>query len=172
MTFNFASITDGLSNTIAMSERAIGGNRRMVRGGQVIDHTSSVGSTPTENQPSSCMSTLGVGGQYHSDVSTSTWAGLNWAHGGVARTQFNTILPPNGPSCGGSSNDSNRALVPPTSYHPGGVLALMCDGAVTFVSETIDTGNLSLPSELSGPSPYGVWGAMGSKDGGEVYTHN
>ena len=54
-----------------------------------------------------------------------------------------------------------------SSNHPGGALAAMADGSVRFVSEQIDCGNLSSPEVISGPSPYGVWGALGSKAGGE-----
>ncbi len=54
------------------------------------------------------------------------------------------------------------------SYHPGGVNVVMADGSIHFISETIDTGDLTAPQPISGqPSPYGVWGALGSRDGGE-----
>jgi hypothetical protein len=43
----------------------------------------------------------------------------------------------------------------------------LADGSVRFIDETIDTGNLSLKHPGSGPSPYGVWGALGSRAGGE-----
>jgi hypothetical protein len=54
----------------------------------------------------------------------------------------------------------------------------MADGSVTFISDTIDCGNLSSPDwqwivrnklipGYGGRSPYGVWGAMGSINGGE-----
>ena len=49
-------------------------------------------------------------------------------------------------------------------------------GAVKFVSDTVDCGNLSssnvnivggTANAPIGESPFGVWGALGSKDGGE-----
>jgi prepilin-type processing-associated H-X9-DG protein len=58
-----------------------------------------------------------------------------------------------------------------SSRHPGGVNALFGDGSVTFLTETIDAGDqaaVPLPSNGGGISPYGVWGAMGSRAGGEV----
>ena len=44
----------------------------------------------------------------------------------------------------------------------------MADGAVRFVSENINTGLLSSAPTASGVSVYGVWGALGTKSGGEV----
>ena len=47
----------------------------------------------------------------------------------------------------------------------------MGDGRVVFISENIDTGNLAQAPPKgtdSGPSPYGVWGALGTKASGEV----
>jgi hypothetical protein len=45
----------------------------------------------------------------------------------------------------------------------------MADGAVRFISENIDTGNLAAPDVRgNGPSPYGVWGALGTRQGGEA----
>jgi prepilin-type processing-associated H-X9-DG protein len=55
----------------------------------------------------------------------------------------------------------------PTSYHIGGVNTCFADGSVHFISDRIDTGNLSLPPVKKGQSPYGVWGALGSANGGE-----
>ena len=62
-------------------------------------------------------------------------------------------------------------VIPPTSYHPGGVNVCMADGSCRFVAETIDTGNLnSAEARAIGAtqSPYGVWGALGSRRGGET----
>jgi hypothetical protein len=49
------------------------------------------------------------------------------------------------------------------------VNTVFADGAVEFISQNIDYGNLagSIASRTS-PSPYGVWGALGSFRGGET----
>jgi hypothetical protein len=62
-----------------------------------------------------------------------------------------------------------------SSYHPGGGLVAFGDGRVTFISQTINVGVQSTPDwppdNRSGPSPYGVWGALGSKNGGEAVSN-
>jgi prepilin-type processing-associated H-X9-DG protein len=86
-------------------------------------------------------------------------------------TGVNTILPPNSPTCLSQDDNSNRrGQFPVSSYHPGGAHVVMADASVRFISETIDTGNLALPDVRvsAGPSPYGVWGALGSIRGGEI----
>jgi hypothetical protein len=57
-----------------------------------------------------------------------------------------------------------------SGYHPGGVMALLADASVRFVADSIDTGNLTAPEVSSGPSPYGVWGALGTRSGGETIS--
>ena len=47
----------------------------------------------------------------------------------------------------------------------------MTDGSARFISDNIDTGNLAAvtpAAAASSPSPYGVWGALGTKAGSEV----
>jgi hypothetical protein len=43
----------------------------------------------------------------------------------------------------------------------------MVDGSVRFIDDNINTGNLGMAEVNKGPSPYGIWGAMGSKNGDE-----
>ena len=58
-----------------------------------------------------------------------------------------------------------------SSYHSGGVNAGIGDGSVRFITDLINwsTGTMSdtVACVTSGPSPFGVWGALGSINGGE-----
>ena len=86
---------------------------------------------------------------------------------------FTTVLPPGGPSAT-LPGDPESGCVAASSYHSDGVNVAMSDGAVRFVSSTIDVGNLSAPSvsplndNAGSESPYGVWGAMGTRAGKEI----
>lgn len=47
----------------------------------------------------------------------------------------------------------------------------MGDGSVRFISNTINVGDLNasgMRAAMTGPSPYGVFGAMGTRNGGET----
>ena len=86
------------------------------------------------------------------------------------------MLPPNSPSCSQQNNrfaDATTVVYPPTSGHPGGVVIVMADGATTFINDNIDYngGSSQAPRrDATGASPYGVWGAMGTKAGGETVS--
>ncbi|MHB8865816.1 MAG: DUF1559 family PulG-like putative transporter [Pirellulaceae bacterium] len=167
---SIGAVSDGLSNTIAMSERVIGWNRADRIKGGVIYYPQAYGSDPHNPlvaTPIQCMATVGLNGMYLPGLQYRDWTGIRWADGGIFTT-FNTILPPNGPACNNDGWDGGRVMAAPTSFHPSGVLGLMGDGSVQFFSDTIDTGNLALGNVRSGVSPYGVWGAIGSIDGGEA----
>ena len=165
--FNFSVIVDGLSNTIAMSERCAVVGANLIKGGV----WQSLGGIEANTQQAiNCMTKRATDGTTY--IAGGTYwagAGTRWADGATGFTHFNTILPPNGPTCTDGTWDGHATFSPPTSYHPGGAVVLMCDGAVTLIDENIDTGNLAVTHTraITGPSPYGVWGALGSKDGGE-----
>ncbi|GHT25627.1 prepilin-type N-terminal cleavage/methylation domain-containing protein [Planctomycetales bacterium] len=178
--------SDGTSNTIVFSEVVMNppeGSQFVVGGlafqtapysasdclaamsGKELLGTGSRGAAEGGSGPS-------VPGWYNSDTNG---IGKMWSEGLPVQTAFNTILPPNSPSCAAGSNNypsSSNVMITPSSYHSGGVNAGLGDGSVRFISQTIDCGNVAdYPSDVTativGKSPYGVWGAYGSVKGGE-----
>ncbi|PQO31777.1 DUF1559 domain-containing protein [Blastopirellula marina] len=174
-TYDFAAIIDGLSNTVGLSERIVGDNIASVYGGfsqsaGVFPGTTS-GTAMLPIVPLNCKNAA-VSQKRYTNPSTGDLTGRFWSDGSSVASGFNTILPPNAPSCAasGTASQESRILAPPTSYHPGGAVVCMLDGSVRFVTETINCGNLSLGLVQAGGSNYGIWGAMGSRDGGEPYA--
>ncbi|MHB8903036.1 MAG: DUF1559 domain-containing protein [Thermoguttaceae bacterium] len=168
-----AEMSDGTSNTIAMSERLITnfGLGTMTASVSIKEGTAT-GFTGLATNPRQCMAASN--GKYYANAAiTKGRVGWRWTDGQIEKVGFTTVLPPNAPSCidGSDGNgDGQNTIMPPNSNHPGGVNALRADGSVSFISNTIDSGNLSAASVTSGPSPYGIWGALGSKNGGEAIS--
>ncbi|HRA89984.1 MAG TPA: DUF1559 domain-containing protein [Planctomycetaceae bacterium] len=161
-------ITDGTSNTIAMAERELGGSG-LSGNRQKLGRTAS-GVAGSNANPSLCLATAS-GTSYLTTQAVVNWpAGMLWPSGQPYYAGFNTVLPPNSPSCSSGADDEFWGIYSSTSLHTGGVQVLMADGSVRFISENIDTGNKTAAEVTSGISPYGVWGALGSKSGGEVIS--
>ncbi|MEN6494372.1 MAG: DUF1559 domain-containing protein [Thermoguttaceae bacterium] len=169
-----ADITDGTSNTILMSERLKGNfNVRTAIANEVDQRVgTALNVSGLTTSPNVCL-TQSDGRYFLAGVSVKGRFGSLWTDGQSERVAFNTVLPPNAPSCTDDANttaDSINLVIPPSSRHPGGVNAALADGSVRFISETIDTGNLGVTQPKDGPSRYGVWGALGSKAGGEAVS--
>lgn len=162
-------IADGTSNSIMMSERTFRMGPRTVLGNAAI------GVTTAASNPSTCLLTanLATGNYLDATLLNGYYAGVRWNDGSAEFTGFNTVLPPNSPTCysGGSASSSGSnypGLFSAQSRHTGGVNASFADGSVRFISQTINAGNQAAPETLTGPSPYGTWGALGTINGGEV----
>ena len=95
----------------------------------------------------------------------------------------------------GNDPAEEGSIVAASSYHTGGINVCLCDGSVQFISETINSITAGLaaadyetsmgfwndlpigsgstraaPANLSGPSRFGVWGAIASRQGSESLT--
>ena len=157
-----------------LGEFNAGGVSISICGARAIDPTyclAVVGSVPGDNKR--FADTYAPGGEAS--------RGDTFRNGGIC-SLFQTILPPNSPSCavacGGDSaygglvcpKHSRTAIYSSTSNHPGGVNAVFGDGSVHFISDGINctTENVArLTPTGPGKSPFGVWGALGTASGGE-----
>lgn len=168
---SIATITDGTSNTLALGER-----QRPVDLRNRGSVTAAVGAVATF-QPIVCRATLA--GRNYIDVTLiptgDNAVGYRGFGGNAYFAAFTTILPPNSASClfaeGSISYHHTNGIWTPGSEHTGGAQFAMGDGSVRFISDTIDSGNLTIvapPAVGGGPSPYGVWGALGTRSAGEV----
>lgn len=165
----FRDVTDGLSNTIAMGERIVAkGGANSIKTGATTTTVSQGG----RRNPALCKASVGAGGVYTSlgNGAGARLAGVRAYDGAPPFTAVNTILPPNSPSCKHQNNNAHDrdGVFSMTSHHTGVVQVVMGDGSVRAISDSIDSGNLSAEPVTGGPSPYGVWGALGSVGGGEV----
>lgn len=155
-------MTDGSSNTLAIAERAfpLSGSRSVAS-----IATAALG---TSASPASCAA-LWKGPATGYTGTTNNWPGLRWADGNPTFSAFNTALPPNGASCTTTGTDDNSTgFFSASSHHVGGVQTLLADGSVRFISENINSGDQTVAPATAGPSNYGVWGALGTKGGGEI----
>jgi prepilin-type processing-associated H-X9-DG protein len=108
--------------------------------------------------------------------------GFRWASGAAPYTAMNTILPPNTELCT-EFGHTGTGILPPSSRHQGGVHVVMADGAVKFITDSIEAGNSMAPTPQTAPpaaaiatssagvvSPYGLWGSLGTKASKEVIS--
>jgi prepilin-type processing-associated H-X9-DG protein len=166
--------TDGLSKTLLISERlrSPNDNSWYAAGTAGVGpiRTTIAQVTSVSTNPNACL-TVVSGNDFITGTQVKGFWGRFWTDGQGERVGFNTVLAPNSPSCGGSSGnaDNTVTVLPPTSGHRAGVNVAFADGSTRFVSDTVDTGNTgsAVSYSTTGASPYGVWGAMGSKAGAE-----
>lgn len=163
-----AHILDGFSNTIAMSETIISVRGpdlsaqgfSMYHSWPVNDRSAVLRDNPTN--PAGCWARWNGNGFTSGQFIGPFRVPGAWWHGeGAYHNGFNTVMRPNGPSCNGEAYGMFTAR----SYHPGMVNVVMLDGSVRPILDTIDTGSLVAERAAvgDGPSPYGVWGALGSR---------
>ena len=159
--YKFRDILDGLSNTLMMSESKVGGLR-------VAKNVSGLPFDPS----------LAIKAQSDKEF-WPVGREARWCDGLLRSTGFQTILPPGSPSATSDQGDQT-AVMSASSFHGSGAHVLFGDGAVRYVTSSIDAGDSNAPSvglsdpgsakQLATPgsqSPYGLWGALGSRASGE-----
>lgn len=148
----FGQITDGLSNTAALAEVALGAGSS---GGaksrfDVFSNSPSTGSIIDARN-----SLLGLKWQDQS-IADGGWRerGYPWTEGTPWRGYYNHLMPPNGLSV--KASDWPMIVSSASSYHSGGAQAVMCDGSVKLHSETMDPN---------------LWTALGTRNGAEALSN-
>jgi len=131
------------------------------------------------------------GGIYPSiaPVAFGVTTGIQWLRAGAAFNGFHSIIGPNGASCVvGTNAAGNQSIRSAGSYHFGGAHIVTFDNSIKFVPNEIDTTN-SEPGATplmyiapgraivsnawvqtdnwNSPSPFGVWGALGTRGAGD-----
>ncbi|MGB7343687.1 MAG: DUF1559 domain-containing protein [Pirellulaceae bacterium] len=182
----FRDILDGLSNTIAAGEIATDLGDRDVR---TIGWDGPNGTADTfRDNPSLCVDTAGLidperprfWASGTATLSTTSGRGFRWADYLPNYGMCYTILPPNREHCANSNTSSGTCTF--ASRHQGGVHVLMGDGAVVFMTDSVEAGdqrsqmvyyrnNGDQGTGTSAPgqrSPYGLWGALGTAASSEV----
>jgi prepilin-type N-terminal cleavage/methylation domain-containing protein/prepilin-type processing-associated H-X9-DG protein len=189
----FRDVLDGLANTIAMGEISTDlGDRHittkllhdpLVNGTRARPtlcrpHIDSARPNFWANTPAVTAIQIGV----------EAGRGYKWANAHSLYSGINTILPPNSEICsdenaGGGAGAGKEGVFPPSSRHQGGVHVLMGDGAVKFVTDSIEAGDSnngtvrqagvatpepSKPTIAGSQSPFGLWGALGTRAASET----
>ncbi|KAA5539616.1 DUF1559 domain-containing protein [Roseiconus nitratireducens] len=185
--FKFRDILDGLSHTMAMGELvsnlgdyATNGSISWDPGGNHNDHADdplhcvNSGEIDPKRPTFWCRDPAGgctppvlvVNGE-------TNGRGMSWASAFrmSIQTVF-TVRPPNSELCIGKWAD-NVGNFSPSSHHQGGCHILMGDGAVVFMTDSVEAGDQSAPcisrtNQPGAESPYGLWGALGTKAASET----
>jgi prepilin-type N-terminal cleavage/methylation domain-containing protein/prepilin-type processing-associated H-X9-DG protein len=142
----FADITDGLSNTGMFSERVLadGSNAIVSPQSDVFFSAGSPTTIPDAVQQCQAIDVNNLSNQF------PLFMGAPWTNG---QHIFLHVTPPNSRSCGFFV--FLRAIMPPSSRHPGGVNLLLGDGSVRFIKDTVNVN---------------AWRALGTISGGEVIS--
>ncbi|GIW98635.1 MAG: prepilin-type N-terminal cleavage/methylation domain-containing protein [Pirellulaceae bacterium] len=172
-------ITDGTSNSIAMSELRIGLNKgqwiagqlprdpsyRVVTGQRLQRSGNSQGriwraiqghADQIKTYYQNCLNMYDQGQGWNG---ASDEQGRFWAAGRVFWGPYHTTLvgPNAGPACDNDNSVTDLSIKEPSSYHTGGVQAVLCDGSVKFVSENIDQLVWMGAGSINGAETLGEW---------------
>ncbi|MDR2643330.1 MAG: DUF1559 domain-containing protein [Planctomycetaceae bacterium] len=172
---NFSFISDGTTNTFLLGEVLCGSNNSYsssVNNARARGDIAGIAGNWTGTM-AWCLNA--VNGWKNGTYGSVGYMGMTWADGCSGIAAFNSLLPPNSPSCMvGVLNDSPsyNMIITLSSYHPGGANVAMADGSTHFLNNTIQSGDISktlwyMVDHHSEPSVFGVLGKLGSAAAGE-----
>ena len=179
----FRDCKDGLANTIAMGEiiTYLGDqdSRAQVPENGASTTAPGAGLTALRNNPSGCQAHLDPlrprfwAPGLEMVVRNATGRGFEWAEFLPFKSCCTTILPPNREICGPYNTRGTTLVATMSSQHPGGCHVLMGDGAVRFITDSIEAGDTTARMVTLGyrdgqASPYGLWGSLGTRAAHEV----
>jgi prepilin-type N-terminal cleavage/methylation domain-containing protein len=138
-------VLDGLSNTAAMSERALGDenpNGYSPKGDWILNTTmdnaanggQSAGNIASADTIRAACLAVAIPNPPDA-TNTDSDGGQNWFNGNLRISLYNHVAPPNTKSCMGMA--TVHGSTPPTSYHPAGVNVLMADSSTRFVRDSV-----------------------------------
>lgn len=174
--YRFAECHDGLSQTLLLGEILVNAGDRST-GSQVA-----IGIPGIVDYPSRCEAWIDPRRPRFFRLGANLEPrGNRWADAAPTFSGFTTVLAPNQPSC--SETPSVPAhpnwfggIFSAASHHPGLVQVTLADGSIRTITNSIDTGDSSnhrsvySGNQLNPPgseSPYGVWGALGTRSANE-----
>lgn len=166
----FRDVLDGLANTIMMGEMAtdLGANEIIGAGREAIGDAWNADRV-TLNL-AQCRNLINPQRPQFWNGGNARPRGNGWAFAQASNQAVHTIRPPNKESCRDGWNNS-EGYYSMSSRHQGGCHVLMGDGAVKFVTDSIESGNQDAPAARAGvQSVYGLWGALGTRAVKETNT--
>ncbi len=150
-----SEVTDGLSQTAAMSERLVRSDPPPSADVMESEPRRFFWFTEVAHRRPGQEAQAIEQCRHHRTTTEPQYYGVH-ASGYLSPNGYDHMLPPNHPACYNGPEDfdlhNTKLLIPASSLHAGGVHVLMGDGSVHFASEAIDAA---------------VWQALGTRAGHE-----